>query len=203
MLCLDQCTSGFINDGDQLKVTCLSCRNSFCAQCKKPVSIITVCDHFSSSWAWIENNELLSPSLASVGASAPGPVLWAVPAVEEGERPGVPEAGPGRLPERQRHQWDSLYLIKPVYQCHDVIAFPLLYISEPHPPFCLVIVVSGLTYFFRDQCVCLPIWQDSTTAKDLFYSLFYFLYHSDLNYLFPSKENTSLVKTASNLSVCA
>ncbi|KAG7231308.1 hypothetical protein INR49_012148 [Caranx melampygus] len=30
------CTFGFINDGDQLKVTCLSCRNSFCAQCKKP-----------------------------------------------------------------------------------------------------------------------------------------------------------------------
>ncbi|XP_031141085.1 E3 ubiquitin-protein ligase RNF31 [Sander lucioperca] len=30
------CTSGFINDGDQLKVTCPSCRQSFCAQCKKP-----------------------------------------------------------------------------------------------------------------------------------------------------------------------
>ncbi|XP_040921571.1 E3 ubiquitin-protein ligase RNF31-like [Toxotes jaculatrix] len=30
------CTSGFINDGDQLKVTCPSCRNSFCTQCKKP-----------------------------------------------------------------------------------------------------------------------------------------------------------------------
>ncbi|XP_029385439.1 E3 ubiquitin-protein ligase RNF31-like isoform X2 [Echeneis naucrates] len=30
------CTFGFINDGDQLKVTCLSCRKSFCVQCKKP-----------------------------------------------------------------------------------------------------------------------------------------------------------------------
>ncbi|XP_061777297.1 E3 ubiquitin-protein ligase RNF31-like [Nerophis ophidion] len=30
------CTSGFINDGEQLKVTCLSCCKSFCAQCKKP-----------------------------------------------------------------------------------------------------------------------------------------------------------------------
>lgn len=30
------CISGFINDGDQLKVTCPSCHQSFCAQCKKP-----------------------------------------------------------------------------------------------------------------------------------------------------------------------
>ncbi|CAK6969248.1 E3 ubiquitin-protein ligase RNF31-like isoform X1 [Scomber scombrus] len=30
------CTTGFINEGDQLKITCMSCNNSFCAQCKKP-----------------------------------------------------------------------------------------------------------------------------------------------------------------------
>ncbi|KAM3593482.1 uncharacterized protein V6R79_013829 [Siganus canaliculatus] len=29
------CIFGFINDGDQLKVTCANCRKSFCAQCKK------------------------------------------------------------------------------------------------------------------------------------------------------------------------
>lgn len=40
----------------------------------------------------------------AVGASAPGSVLRAVPAVEEGERSRVPEAGTGRIPERQRHQ---------------------------------------------------------------------------------------------------
>ncbi|XP_074549175.1 E3 ubiquitin-protein ligase RNF31-like [Halichoeres trimaculatus] len=32
----NHCTYGFINEGDQLKVTCLSCQKSFCAQCKKP-----------------------------------------------------------------------------------------------------------------------------------------------------------------------
>ncbi|TWW73421.1 E3 ubiquitin-protein ligase RNF31 [Takifugu flavidus] len=31
-----QCSYGFIYDGDQLKVTCFQCHNSFCAQCKKP-----------------------------------------------------------------------------------------------------------------------------------------------------------------------
>ncbi|XP_077581291.1 E3 ubiquitin-protein ligase RNF31 isoform X2 [Stigmatopora nigra] len=30
------CSYGFIYDGDQPKVTCFQCRNSFCAQCKKP-----------------------------------------------------------------------------------------------------------------------------------------------------------------------
>ncbi|XP_063075121.1 E3 ubiquitin-protein ligase RNF31 [Engraulis encrasicolus] len=30
------CSYGFIYDGDQPKVTCFHCRNSFCAQCKKP-----------------------------------------------------------------------------------------------------------------------------------------------------------------------
>ncbi|KAI7809639.1 E3 ubiquitin-protein ligase RNF31 isoform X2 [Triplophysa rosa] len=30
------CSYGFIYVGDQLKVTCLQCRKSFCAQCKKP-----------------------------------------------------------------------------------------------------------------------------------------------------------------------
>ncbi|XP_028834240.1 E3 ubiquitin-protein ligase RNF31 isoform X2 [Denticeps clupeoides] len=30
------CSYGFIYDGDQLKVTCFQCRNSFCALCKKP-----------------------------------------------------------------------------------------------------------------------------------------------------------------------
>ncbi|KAK7881212.1 hypothetical protein WMY93_029621 [Mugilogobius chulae] len=30
------CTSGFINDVDQLKVTCPSCHKSFCCKCKKP-----------------------------------------------------------------------------------------------------------------------------------------------------------------------
>ncbi|XP_047445540.1 E3 ubiquitin-protein ligase RNF31 isoform X2 [Mugil cephalus] len=30
------CSYGFIYDGEQLRVTCFQCRNSFCAQCKKP-----------------------------------------------------------------------------------------------------------------------------------------------------------------------
>jgi len=39
LLSSSQCSYGFIYDGDQLKVTCFQCRNSFCAQCKKPVSM--------------------------------------------------------------------------------------------------------------------------------------------------------------------
>lgn len=38
-VCSPQCSYGFIYDGDQLKVTCFQCRNSFCAHCKKPVSV--------------------------------------------------------------------------------------------------------------------------------------------------------------------
>ncbi|KAG8014380.1 E3 ubiquitin-protein ligase RNF31 [Nibea albiflora] len=34
------CSYGFIYDGDQLKVTCFQCRNSFCAQCKKPMQMV-------------------------------------------------------------------------------------------------------------------------------------------------------------------
>ncbi|KAI4885278.1 hypothetical protein NFI96_013677 [Prochilodus magdalenae] len=30
------CTNGFINDKDELKVTCQNCQKSFCSQCKKP-----------------------------------------------------------------------------------------------------------------------------------------------------------------------
>uniref|UniRef100_A0A4W4GWM7 RING-type domain-containing protein n=1 Tax=Electrophorus electricus TaxID=8005 RepID=A0A4W4GWM7_ELEEL len=30
------CTNGFINDKDQLKVTCQNCQQSFCSKCKKP-----------------------------------------------------------------------------------------------------------------------------------------------------------------------
>ncbi|XP_058490127.1 E3 ubiquitin-protein ligase RNF31 isoform X3 [Solea solea] len=36
------CSYGFIYDGDQLKVTCFQCRNSFCAQCKKPLALTAV-----------------------------------------------------------------------------------------------------------------------------------------------------------------
>lgn len=61
-MCLFQCTSGFINDGDQLKVTCPSCHKSFCAQCKKSVSISQACYHFPGdlealSLTFDENNE--------------------------------------------------------------------------------------------------------------------------------------------------
>lgn len=40
----------------------------------------------------------------AVGVSACRSVLWAVPVVEEGEWSRVPEAGPGWIPARQRHQ---------------------------------------------------------------------------------------------------
>ncbi|XP_028289067.1 E3 ubiquitin-protein ligase RNF31-like isoform X2 [Parambassis ranga] len=51
------CTSGFINEGDQLKVTCLSCRRSFCAQCKKawePQHQDVTCEQFQ---LWKREND--------------------------------------------------------------------------------------------------------------------------------------------------
>uniref|UniRef100_A0A8C7Y1W6 RBR-type E3 ubiquitin transferase n=1 Tax=Oryzias sinensis TaxID=183150 RepID=A0A8C7Y1W6_9TELE len=51
------CTSGFINDGDQLKVTCLSCHKSFCAKCKKawePQHQDVSCEQFQQ---WKRDND--------------------------------------------------------------------------------------------------------------------------------------------------
>ncbi|XP_028329514.1 E3 ubiquitin-protein ligase RNF31 isoform X1 [Gouania willdenowi] len=51
------CSYGFIYDGDQLKVTCFQCRNSFCAQCKKPWESQHAglsCDQFQS---WKREND--------------------------------------------------------------------------------------------------------------------------------------------------
>uniref|UniRef100_A0A672GYE2 Uncharacterized protein n=1 Tax=Salarias fasciatus TaxID=181472 RepID=A0A672GYE2_SALFA len=51
------CTCGFINDGDQLKVTCPSCRKSFCAQCKKswePQHQDVTCEQFQQ---WKRDND--------------------------------------------------------------------------------------------------------------------------------------------------
>ncbi|KAM8881662.1 E3 ubiquitin-protein ligase RNF31-like [Synchiropus picturatus] len=51
------CTFGFINDGEQLRVTCPSCRNSFCAKCKKlwePQHKDVSCDQFHQ---WKREND--------------------------------------------------------------------------------------------------------------------------------------------------
>ncbi|KAM9826856.1 E3 ubiquitin-protein ligase RNF31-like [Neosynchiropus ocellatus] len=51
------CTFGFINDGDQLRVTCPSCRNSFCAKCRKlwePQHKDVSCDQFQQ---WKREND--------------------------------------------------------------------------------------------------------------------------------------------------
>ncbi|XP_019729869.1 E3 ubiquitin-protein ligase RNF31-like [Hippocampus comes] len=51
------CVSGFINEGDQLKVTCLSCCNSFCAKCKKtwePQHQDLTCEQFHQ---WKRDND--------------------------------------------------------------------------------------------------------------------------------------------------
>ncbi|KAM9774840.1 E3 ubiquitin-protein ligase RNF31-like [Syngnathus typhle] len=51
------CVSGFINEGDQLKVTCPSCCNSFCAKCKKgwePQHQDLTCEQFQQ---WKRDND--------------------------------------------------------------------------------------------------------------------------------------------------
>ncbi|XP_024135802.1 E3 ubiquitin-protein ligase RNF31 isoform X1 [Oryzias melastigma] len=51
------CTSGFINDGDQLKVTCPTCHKSFCAKCKKawePQHQDVSCEQFQQ---WKRDND--------------------------------------------------------------------------------------------------------------------------------------------------
>ncbi|XP_077411174.1 E3 ubiquitin-protein ligase RNF31-like [Vanacampus margaritifer] len=51
------CVSGFINDGDQLKVTCLNCCKSFCAKCKKawePQHQDVTCEQFQQ---WKRDND--------------------------------------------------------------------------------------------------------------------------------------------------
>lgn len=51
-VCSPQCSYGFIYDGDQLKVTCFQCRNSFCAHCKKPVSFSLCILVFLPLYVW-------------------------------------------------------------------------------------------------------------------------------------------------------
>lgn len=114
----------------------------------------------------------LTPSLVSVGGSAPGSVLRAVPAVEEGERSGLPEAGPGRLPEGQRHQWG--------HKTKSAVSFQFFFLtSSAHHGLFFLFIIS-LTH--HRVCSC-PFWL-TYWATGRFVLNLTFVCYTILKYLF-------------------
>lgn len=108
--------------------------------------------------------------LLSVGASAPGSVLWAVPALEAGERPGIPETGPGWISAGQRHQWEQefswfFWALTPQFapvlsRSHNNITFLSmnqgflcrLVAACPHCRFQYALTKGGCMHFSCSQC---------------------------------------------------
>lgn len=101
-----------------------------------------------------ENVPENSVCCSSVGGAAPERDVRAVPALEERQRPWIPEAGSGWISARQRHQWDLYRACAHVYSSVSITnsSYCICVAACPDCRFQYALTKGGCMHFTCSQC---------------------------------------------------